>query len=80
MVFILVVVINWGIICIRGINYKLLYGILIDLLDCLFIILILFYIEEELRKILDICCEEEDVEMFEDVRDLFIKIGYGYFY
>ena len=33
------------------------------------------YTEEEIRKILDIRCEEEDVNMVEDARELLAKIG-----
>lgn len=75
MVFILVVVTNRGIIRIRGINYKLLYGILIDFLDRFLIIFIVLYIEDELWKIFDIRCQEEDVEMSEDVKEFLIKIA-----
>lgn len=32
--------------------------------------------EEEIRQILDIRCEEEDVEMTEDARALLTKIGH----
>lgn len=46
------------------------------MLDRLLIISTSPYTEEELRKILDIRCEEEDVEMSEDARDLLTKIGH----
>lgn len=73
---ILVVATNRGITRIRGTNYKSPHGIPIDLLDRLLIISTSPYTEEELRKILDIRCEEEDVEMSEDARDLLTKIGH----
>lgn len=38
-------------------------------------ILVQPYTEEEIRKILDIRCEEEDVDMVEDARELLAKIG-----
>ncbi len=72
---ILVVATNRGITRIRGTNYKSPHGIPIDLLDRLLIISTTPYSEEEIRKILDIRCEEEDVEMSEDARDLLTKIG-----
>ncbi|CAK9208844.1 unnamed protein product [Sphagnum jensenii] len=73
---ILVVATNRGITRIRGTNYKSPHGIPIDLLDRLLIISTTPYSEEEIRKILDIRCEEEDVEMSEDARDLLTKIGH----
>lgn len=87
---ILVVATNRGITTIRGTNYKfiniprssspLLYrgphGIPIDLLDRLLIISTKPYTEDELRLILDIRCEEEDIEMEDDAKALLTKIGY----
>jgi RuvB-like protein 2 len=73
---ILVVATNRGITRIRGTNYRSPHGIPIDLLDRLLIISTSPYTEEEIRKILDIRCEEEDVEMSEDARDLLTKIGH----
>ncbi|KAL3685081.1 hypothetical protein R1sor_003103 [Riccia sorocarpa] len=72
---ILVVATNRGITRIRGTNYKSPHGIPIDLLDRLLIITTVPYSEEEIRMILDIRCEEEDVEMSEDARELLTKIG-----
>ncbi|PHT63430.1 RuvB-like 2 [Capsicum annuum] len=51
------------------------HGIPIDFLDRLLIISTQPYKEEEIRKILDIRCQEEDVEMSEDARVLLTKIG-----
>ena len=73
---ILVVATNRGITKIRGTNYKGPHGIPIDLLDRLLIISTKPYTEEELRLILDIRCEEEDVEMEDDARALLTKIGF----
>lgn len=39
----------------------------------------ILYIEEELWSIFDIWCQEEDVEMLDDVKELLIKIVYVYF-
>lgn len=72
---ILVVATNRGITRIRGTNYKSPHGIPIDLLDRLLIISTVPYSEEEIRMILDIRCDEEDVEMSEDAKELLTKIG-----
>jgi len=73
---ILVVATNRGITRIRGTNYKSPHGIPIDLLDRLLIIATTPYSEKEIRLILDIRCEEEDVEMSDDAKDLLTKIGF----
>ncbi|GAQ80109.1 putative DNA helicase TIP49 [Klebsormidium nitens] len=73
---ILVVATNRGITRIRGTNYKSPHGIPIDLLDRLLIISTEPYSEAEIRAILDIRCEEEDVEMSDDARELLTKIGH----
>ncbi|KAK7301809.1 hypothetical protein RJT34_12685 [Clitoria ternatea] len=72
---ILVVATNRGITTIRGTNYKSPHGIPIDLLDRLLIISTQPYTEDEIRKILDIRCQEEDVEMNEGAKHLLTKIG-----
>ncbi|XP_043709547.1 ruvB-like 2 [Telopea speciosissima] len=72
---ILVVATNRGITTIRGTNYKSPHGIPIDLLDRLLIISTQPYTEDEIRKILDIRSQEEDVEMSEDAKVLLTKIG-----
>lgn len=72
---ILVVATNRGITRIRGTNYRSPHGIPIDLLDRLLIIATEPYSEREIRQILDIRCEEEDVEMSDDARELLTKIG-----
>jgi len=73
---VLVVATNRGITKIRGTNYRSPHGIPIDLLDRLLIVTTTPYSERELRLILDIRCEEEDVEMTEDAKDLLCKIGH----
>ncbi|KAM3383380.1 hypothetical protein P3S68_008955 [Capsicum galapagoense] len=72
---ILVVATSRGITIIRGTNYRSPHGTPIDFLDRLLIISTQPYKEEEIRKILDIRCQEEDVEMSEDARVLLTKIG-----
>lgn len=72
---ILVVATNRGITQIRGTNYKSPHGIPIDFLDRLLIISTQPYKGEEIRKILDIRIQEEDVEMSEDAKGLLTKIG-----
>ena len=72
---VLVVATNRGITKIRGTNYKSPHGIPIDLLDRLLIISTVPYTEKEIKHILKIRCEEEDVEMTEDALTLLTKIG-----
>ncbi|KAF3612944.1 RuvB-like 2 [Capsicum annuum] len=71
---ILVVATNRCITIIRGTNYRSPHGTPIDFLDRLLIISTQPYKEEEIRKILDIRCQEDDVEMLEDARVLLTKI------
>jgi len=73
---VLIVATNRGITRIRGTNYKSPHGIPIDLLDRLLIISTSPYSEKEIRLILDIRCEEEDVEMSDDAKELLTKIGF----
>jgi len=73
---VLVVATNRGITKIRGTQYRSPHGIPIDLLDRLLIISTEPYTEKEIRLILDIRCEEEDVEMTEDAKELLTKIGF----
>jgi len=72
---VLVVATNRGITRIRGTNYKSPHGIPIDLLDRLLIISTSPYTEKEIKHILKIRCEEEDVEMADDALLLLTKIG-----
>jgi RuvB-like protein 2 len=64
-----------GITTIRGTNYKSPHGMPVDLLDRLLIITTNPYEEKEIEQILQIRCEEEDVEMTDDAKELLTKIG-----
>jgi len=66
---------NRGITNIRGTNYKSPHGIPIDLLDRMLIISTIPYKPKEIRRIIDIRAEEEDVEMTDEAKDLLTKIG-----
>lgn len=66
---------NRGITRIRGTNYKSPHGIPIDLLDRLLIISTSPYTEKETKQILQIRCEEEDVEMEEQALAVLTRIG-----
>ncbi|KAJ3023565.1 RuvB-like 2 [Thoreauomyces humboldtii] len=66
---------NRGITRIRGTNYTSPHGLPIDLLDRLLIISTSPYTEKEVKHILSIRCEEEDVDMTEDAKDVLTKIG-----
>jgi len=72
---VLIIATNRGFAKIRGTAYKSPHGIPIDLLDRLMIISTVPYSEAEVRRILEIRCEEEDVEMSTDALDLLTKIG-----
>mmetsp|Transcript_43114 Transcript_43114/g.99313 ORF Transcript_43114/g.99313 Transcript_43114/m.99313 type:complete len:469 (+) Transcript_43114:69-1475(+) len=66
---------NRGITNIRGTDYKSPHGIPLDLLDRMLIISTTPYTHREIRKIIDIRAEEEDVEMTEEAKELLTKIG-----
>merc|ERR1711871_1056119 len=72
---VLVIATNRGFAKIRGTNYKSPHGIPIDLLDRLMIIPTTPYSEKEIKRILEIRAEEEDVEMSSDALDLLTKVG-----
>lgn len=72
---IVVMATNRGITEIRGTNFKSPHGLPLDLLDRLLIITTDNYSEEEIKLILDIRCQEEDVEMTEEAKELLTKIG-----
>jgi len=72
---ILIMATNRGITNIRGTNYKSPHGMPLDLLDRLLIITTRPYTEKEVRQILDIRCEEEDVEMTDDAKELLTNLG-----
>jgi len=66
---------NRGITKIRGTNQVSPHGLPLDLLDRLLIITTKPYTSEEIKQILVIRCEEEDVEMDDEAKDLLTKIG-----
>ncbi len=72
---VLIIATNRGIVNIRGTQYKSPHGVPIDLLDRLMIVTTTAYSEPEVKKILMIRCEEEDVEMSEDALDLLTRVG-----
>ena len=72
---IIILATNRGITKIRGTNYKSPHGIPIDLLDRLIIIHTKPYNEREMMQILDIRCQEEDVEMTDEAKELLTEIG-----
>ncbi|CAE1323128.1 RUVBL2 [Acanthosepion pharaonis] len=72
---VLVMATNRGITRIRGTQYQSPHGIPIDLLDRLLIISTSPYEDKEIRQILKIRCEEEDVEMSDDALTVLTRIG-----
>jgi RuvB-like protein 2 len=72
---ILILATNRGITTIRGTNYKSPHGIPIDLLDRLLIIATKPYEEAEIRHILKIRAQEEDVELTDDATEMLTQIG-----
>ncbi|ESO97962.1 hypothetical protein LOTGIDRAFT_203071 [Lottia gigantea] len=72
---ILIMATNRGITKIRGTQYNSPHGVPIDLLDRLLIISTSPYEEKEIKQILKIRCEEEDVEMSDDALTVLTRIG-----
>ena len=72
---VLVVASNRGITRIRGTTYKSPHGLPLDLLDRLLIITTKPYNEKDIRQILQLRCEEEDVEITENGLNLLTRIG-----
>jgi len=72
---ILIMATNRGITKIRGTNQQSPHGIPIDLLDRLLIITTKPYELDEIKQILKIRCEEEDVEISDDALNVLTKIG-----
>merc|ERR1712159_658772 len=72
---VLVVATNRGITKIRGTDYESPHGLPVDLLDRLLIITTEPYSADDIKKILTIRCEEEDVEMTNDALSLLTRIG-----
>ncbi|KAG8225353.1 hypothetical protein J437_LFUL005368 [Ladona fulva] len=66
---------NRGITRIRGTNYRSPHGIPIDLLDRMIIISTTPYEDKELKEILKIRCEEEDVEMSDNAMIVLTRIA-----
>lgn len=72
---VLIMASNRGITTIRGTDYKSPHGIPVDLLDRLLIISTNPYSEKEIKQILKIRCDEEDVETTDEALELLTKIG-----
>jgi len=72
---ILIVASNRGVTNIRGTNIKSPHGIPVDFLDRLLIVATKPYSPQELKQIIQIRCEEEDVDMSEAAVDLLKKIA-----
>merc|ERR1711937_526430 len=72
---VLITATNRGITKIRGTDYESPHGIPIDLLDRMLIINTDPYTSDEVKRILTIRCEEEDVETTEDALALLTRIG-----
>merc|ERR1712023_51081 len=72
---VLVVATNRGITRIRGTDYESPHGLPVDLLDRLLIIYTEPYSSDDIKRILQIRCEEEDVEMTDDALSLLTRIG-----
>jgi len=66
---------NRGITNIRGTDYKSPHGIPLDLLDRMLIVSTKPYEKNDIRKIINIRAEEEDVEMTDAAKELLTKIG-----
>jgi len=72
---ILIIATNRGITQIRGTDQVSPHGLPLDLLDRLLIIQTTPYESEEIEKILTLRCEEEDVEIEDNAKQLLTKIG-----
>lgn len=72
---IVVMATNRGVTKIRGTNYSAPHGVPLDLLDRLLIIQTTPYELKDLQHILEIRCQEEDVEITEKALKLLTKIG-----
>jgi RuvB-like protein 2 len=66
---------NRGVTRIRGTQYKSPHGLPVDLLDRMLIISTSPYTAEDIRQILHIRTQEEDVDLASDALDLLTKIG-----
>lgn len=72
---VLILATNRGITKIRGTNYSSPHGLPIDLLDRLLIIPTSPYSKEEIRDILTIRCDEEDVDISKTAIDMLTVVG-----
>lgn len=72
---VLVMASNRGVTEIRGTSYRAPHGLPFDLLDRLLIITTKPYSEKEMRQILALRCDEEDVAVSEGALDLLTRIG-----
>ena len=72
---VLVIATNRGIAKIRGTEYKSPHGIPLDLLDRMMIVSTKPYLQPEIKRILSVRCEEEDVEMADDALELLTRIA-----
>jgi len=72
---VLIIATNRGLTNIRGTDYRAPHGIPLDLLDRLLIIATKPYSPEDVARILDIRCAEEDVDLERDARALLGKIA-----
>lgn len=72
---IIILATNRGITKIRGTNHESAHGLPVDLLDRLVIIHTQPTTEKEMMQILEIRCEEEDVEMSDEAKELLTEIG-----
>ncbi|KAK4797544.1 hypothetical protein SAY86_029870 [Trapa natans] len=72
---ILVIATDRGITTVRGTDYESPHGIPVELLDRLLIITTQPYTEDEISKIIEIRCQEEDVEVSEEAKLLLTKMG-----
>ncbi|KAJ2236705.1 RuvB-like protein 2 [Coemansia sp. RSA 1722] len=66
---------NRGVSRIRGTNYQSPHGVPIDFLDRLLIISTQAYSDEEIKQILKIRCDEEEVEMTDDALAVLTKVA-----
>ena len=72
---IIIMATNRGISTTRGTNYKSPHGLPLDLLDRSIIITTSNYNEQEIKAILSIRAQEEEVELSSDALDLLTKMG-----
>lgn len=72
---VLIMATNRGITTIRGTTYRSPHGLPIDLLDRLMIVMTKPYSPDELKRILQIRAEEEDVEMTDQAQALLTQIA-----